>query len=155
MCWTNLGTLACCPKQGLLSSFPTAYLKPLPLCQLVVSQGDINSPLRFQSVVAYSGKGEVESSRPDHSLRAAGLPRSGSSVVSCPPEQTTSLSTSGLEAESERNVKAEVVLLVGQVGNRLCMMQGPFGGPPNAHIPFPTSDPSSAWPETLSPADPL
>lgn len=117
---TNLGTLACCPKQGLQSSFPTAYLKPLPLWQRIVSQGKINSPLRFQGVATFAGKGRVESSRPDHSLRAAGLhPQSGSSVVSCFPEQATSLSTSGLEAESERNLKAEVVLLVGLVGNCL------------------------------------
>lgn len=114
---------------GLLSkevltefSFPTTYLNPLPFLQFIVSQGNINFLLRFQGVAMFSGKGGIESSRPDHSLIVVVLhPKPGSSVVSCSPEQATSLSTSELEAESERNLKAEVVPLVGLAGNCLCL----------------------------------
>lgn len=129
------------PGLAVLSSTPQILS---PSAVYFIFQRNVSFPLRFQGATEFSWKGRIQPNRPSRPLTAADLhPKSGSSGVSCSPEQPTSPSISELEAEEERNSKAELAQLVGSV----CDWKGCWKGPTNVHIPFPPSNHWSTWPE--------
>ena len=103
-----------------------------------IFQRKVNFPLTFPGAIKFSWKGGIQLNRPSQLLTVADLhPKSGSSGVSCSPEQPTSLSTSELEAEAKRNLKAELALFIVPVGNCPCMwLEGLLKRPPIPTFPF-------------------
>lgn len=142
---------------GLLSAVLPKFF-PFPQ---FIFQRNVNFPLRLQGATKFSWMGGSQPSRTSRPLTVAVLhPKSGSSGVLCFPEQPTSLSTSELEAETERNLKAELAWWVGPGGKCLYMWLKVLPKlPPVSTFPFlpATTDPLSlkSGSQAPSPADPL